>query len=74
MINPNPRSSGDHGNDGHHDADNTPSKDDLRRVLLNVMLKGTDYSEDKPGNAGSSASRVNATDVLEETSPEYTHP
>ena len=74
MISPNPRSSGDHGYDGHHDTDDTPGEDDLRRVLLDVMLERTDYSEDEPGNAGSSTSRVNATDVLEKTGPEYTHP
>ena len=70
----NPQGGGDHSYDCHHDADNALGKYNLGSVLRDVMVEGSDYSEDEPGNAGGSTPRMNTPNMLQETGPEDTHP
>ena len=74
MAQTDPRSSGDHREEADRDGNDAPSEDCFRCVLRDVGLEGADDEEDEPCDTGGGASRVNATDMLQETSPEDAHP
>ena len=74
MAQTDPRSSGDHREEADRDGDDAPSEDGFWCVLCDVGLEGADDEEDEPCDTGCGASRVDATDVLQETSPEDAHP
>ena len=72
FANPWGRSKHDHV--GHHEGDNTPSEDDRRGVLGNMVLEGPNDEEEEPSNAAGSATRVDTTDVLNEAGKEDAPP
>lgn len=58
----------------HNHTDDAPREYDLRSMPCDVMLEGSDNSEDEPGNTGCGTSRVNTANVLQKARPEYAHP
>jgi hypothetical protein len=67
VVSADPRSSSHHRNNYDHQGNDTPRENHLGSVLCDVALESTDDQEDEPGNTRGSASRVNATDLLNET-------
>ena len=74
VVSANPRCRSNHGDNCDNDTNDAPGERDLRSVLLNMVLEGADHCEDEPGNTGGCTAGVDATDVLNETSPEDAHP
>lgn len=66
VVSTDPRGSSHHGDNTDYNCDNTPGQSDRRSMQRHMVLEGSDDDEDKPGDTGSSAAGVNATNVLDE--------
>ena len=74
VVSTDPGSSGDHGHDSDDNGDNTPAEDDFWCVVRHMVLEGAHDGVDEPGDTRDGASRVNTTEMLQETSQEHTPP
>ena len=70
----NPRGGSSHGYATSAYCDDTPTENDLRDVLRDVVLEVANDDEDEPSNARDCGTGVDASNVLQECSPPNAYP
>ena len=74
VVSTNPGSRSNHCDDDNDEGDDTPCEDYGRSMLGDMVLEGPNDQEYEPSDAGRGASRVNTTELLNETCQEDTQP
>ena len=74
MMFSDPRGGSEHGHRGENKGNDAPGKNSLRSVQGNTIPERENNRIDIPSNAGGSAARVNAADVLKKRSEEDAAP